>query len=386
MPPETRPDKPPTGVKRIALFTGNYNHIADGVSLTLNRLVGYLDAHGHEVMVIAPTVEEPAIEHVGNLVPIPSIPFPGRPEYRLSMGIPRTIRRRIKEFAPDIIHVATPDLVGSAALRMARRMRVPAVASYHTHFISYGKYYGIEWLEPIAIRYLRWFYGRCRQIYVPTESMIEVLRADGIDGNLMLWPRGVDHELFHPGRRSMAWRQSLGFGDDEPVVTFVSRLVLEKGLDVFAGVIERMKERGIAHRSLIVGDGPARKELEERLPDTVFVGHLSGEDLATAYASSDVFLFPSDTETFGNVVLEAMACGLPCICADATGSKSLVDHGVSGFLAPAGNADSFAESSEQLVTRADLRAAMGREALYRARNYYWNNVLARIEGYYDLLA
>src|SRR5919204_395272 len=177
---------------RIALFTGNYNHIPDGVSLTLNRLVAYLERGGAAVQVYAPTIASPPIRHAGTLVAVPSIPAPGRPEYRVSVALPRAARAAFAAFRPDIVHIATPDYLGLRALRLARAARVPTVASYHTHFTSYLRYYGLQPLEGVVWRYLRWFYARCEHLYVPTPSMTDVLRRNGIDGNLRLWPRGVD--------------------------------------------------------------------------------------------------------------------------------------------------------------------------------------------------
>ncbi len=367
---------------RIALFAGAYNHIADGVSRTLNRLVAYLEAHGAEVRVFAPTSAEPQVAHAGTLWPVRSFPLPGRSDYRVSLGLSRAMRARLAGFDPTLFHIATPDYLGLRALLLARKRGIPVVASYHTHFSSYLQYYRLSFIDGLIWRYLRWFYGQCRHLYVPSESMAKVLRERGIEHGLQLWERGVDTALFNPARRSMAWRQSLGIADDEVVVAFVGRLVKEKGLHRFAEVIEAMKARHVAHRSLIVGDGPLRAELAGRLPETLFTGHLEDEALARAYASADVFLFPSDTETFGNVTLEAMASGLPTVCADATGSSSLVEQGVTGLLARPGDPQGFFTAVERLVTDAALRRQMGQRALARARAFDWTTILERLAGYY----
>lgn len=377
--------------KRIALFTGAYNYISDGVTLTLNRLVAYLEKHGAEVLVFSPTTKKPPpIEHAGTLVSVPSIPFPGRSDYRLAIGLPRKARARLKAFDPNLLHIATPDYMGSKALRWARARGIPVVTSFHTHFgaylkyfVSYHKYYRMDLLESTAWRYGRWFYPQCEHIYVPTQSIAVELRSRGITNGLRLWPRGVDTAFFNPAKRSLAWRRAMGIDDDEVVVSFVSRLVWEKGLHVFADVIEGLEARGIRHRSMIVGEGPARARLAERLPKALFTGHLQGEALARAYASSDVFLFPSDTETFGNVTLEAMASGLPTVCADASGSNALVKDGETGFLAPPGQADAFLDAVERLATDPALRQTMGEQALARARTYEWDAAMARIAGYYE---
>jgi glycosyltransferase involved in cell wall biosynthesis len=368
---------------RIALFTGAYNHIADGVSLTLNRLVGYLENQGATVQVYAPTVPNPALQHAGTLVPVPSISAPGRPEYRVSLGLGRGAHSSLTEFRPHLFHIATPDLLGLSGLRAARRARKPVVASYHTHFASYLDYYRIGFLEGTTWGYLRWFYRQCLQVYVPTPSMAAVLEANGIDGNLRLWPRGVDSSLFNPARRSEEWRASRDIDPSVPVVAFVSRLVAEKGLDVVVSVLRGLRERQIVHRALIVGDGPERQSLQKQLPDAIFEGHQTGASLATAYASSDVFLFPSETETFGNVTLEALASGLPAVVANATGSNALVESGANGFLATPRNSEEFLDKIELLLRDNELRSRLGTEARARAERYDWSRVLAQIVSYYE---
>jgi glycosyltransferase involved in cell wall biosynthesis len=213
--------------------------------------------------------------------------------------------------------------------------------------------------------------------------MADILREHGITEGLRLWQRGVETDRFNPAHRSRDWRRTHGIADDEVVVTFVSRLVWEKGLDVYADVIEALQARDVPHRSLVVGDGPARNEIEDRLPETVFTGYLRGDALSRAYASSDVFLFPSDTETFGNVTLEAMASGLPTVCADAVGSRDLVADGTTGFLCPPGDADAFTDAVQRLVTDAETRQDMAAAALERAQTFAWDAILARMNDYYD---
>src|SRR5262245_33791057 len=202
---------------RVALFTGNYNYIKDGVSLTLNRLVDYLQRQGIAVLVVAPTGPQPAFEPVGELLSVPSFPIPSRPEYRLSLGLPAKVRRRLREFRPTLFHIAVPDFLGYRALRLAERWQVPVVASYHTRYDTYLKYYGLSALEGLGKKYLRHCSGKCRQLYPPSESMAAILREEGIAQNMQVWSRGVDTDLFNPGRRSLAWRRSLGIADDDVV-------------------------------------------------------------------------------------------------------------------------------------------------------------------------
>ena len=375
-----RSSSPP---KRVALFTGAYNHIADGVSLTLNRLVEHLEQQGVEVRVFAPTVDDPPIDHAGSLVSAPSVPLPGRSDYHFTLGLSPSIRRELEAFDPTLVHIATPDLLGQQALSYAQSADIPVVASYHTHFSSYLKYYHLDLLESALWSYLRRFYQQCEHVYVPSTAIGDALKEHGITDGLRLWQRGVEMDRFAPRKRSSAWRQARGINDNEVVVTFVSRLVWEKGLDVYARVIRQLEEKGIPHRSMVVGDGPAREDLERRLPNTTFTGFLEGDNLARAYASSDVFLFPSDTETFGNVTLEAMASGLPAVCADAAGSRDLVNHEQTGLLCEPGNVDAFTDATRRIVLDTSLRTSMSRAAHRRAQDFTWDAILSKMNRYYD---
>ena len=376
-------DPPRTAPLRIALVTSSYNFIADGVALTLNRLVGYLEKQDVEVLVFAPVGRDPAFAHQGTLMPVPSLPLPVRTEYRLALGMPGYVRRQLLDFAPDIIHIATPDFLGEAALALARARGIPAVASYHTRYETYLKHYWfLAGLEGRLTRKLRRFYGECREVYVPSDSTREALLADGLRDNFKPWPRGIDTARFNPDKRSSAWRARHGIGADELVILHVSRLVREKRLDTLTAALNRLT---VPHRIVIVGEGPDRDMAEAALPHALFTGFLDGDALATAYASSDIFVFPSDSESFGNVTLEAMASGLACVCADATGSRSLVVPGVTGFLAPADDATRFAGHITHLAQDAALRAAMGEAARARSLTFSWDETLARMLGYYRAL-
>ncbi|MFB6248348.1 MAG: glycosyltransferase family 4 protein [Salinibacter sp.] len=378
--PTSRP--PP---KRVALFAGAYNHIADGVALTLNNLVEHLQGRGIPVRVFAPTVEDPALNHAGTLIPVPSIPVPGRSEYRCSLGLTPSVRKEIEAFRPTLFQISTPDFLGFQALRYARSAGTPVAGTYHTHFASYLRYYNLGMLEPVVWRYLRCFYRQCDHVYVPTTAMMEVLRDHGIEEGLRLWQRGVDTGQFNPAHRSLSWRQDHGIEREEVVVAFVGRLVWEKGLGTYATVIEQLERQKVPHRSVVVGDGPAREDVEARLPNTLFTGFLRGKALARAYASSDVFLFPSDTETFGKVTLEAMASGLPTVCADAAGSRDLVDDGTTGWRCPPDEAEAFTKAVRRLVLDASLRDRMGTAAFERAQDFALNTVHARLVRHYDEL-
>ena len=359
---------------RIALFSGNYNYVRDGANQALNRLVGYLLRQGAAVRVYAPEVAAPAFPPTGDLVGLPAFAIPGRTEYRVPLGLSPRVRRDLADFAPNIVHVSSPDPAAHRAVSWARDRRLPVLASVHTRFETYPRYYNMAFLEPVLVAMLRRFYRRCDALVAPSESMAQVLREQRMNYDIDIWSRGVDREIFNPARRDMAWRQGLGLADDEIVIGFFSRLVMEKGLDVFSDAIDELGRRGVKHRVLVVGDGPAREWFAGRLPGAVFTGFLGGADLARAVASMDVLFFPSVTETFGNVTLEAMACRLPVVVSEATGSESLVDDGQSGRMIRPGAIRQFADALQAYVADPALRAQHGAAGEARSLEFSWDRI------------
>ncbi len=368
---------------RIALFSGNYNYVRDGANRALNRLVSYLETQGVEVLVFSPTTATPAFAPAGTLVSVPSMPVPLRSEYRIAMGLSDAIRKKVEAFKPDLIHLSAPDILGYSALRYALRQGIPAIASFHTRFDTYFSYYGLPWLDKAFTKYLGHFYRHCERVYAPSESMAQEMRVNKMGRDIRIWSRGVDSNLFNPGQRDLDWRRSHGIGDDEVVMTFVGRLVLEKGLDVFANVSETLTRLGKPHRVLVVGDGPERQNFAKQVPNAVFTGFLSGQELGRAYASSDIFLNPSTTETFGNVTLEAMATGLPVVCANATGSQSLVRHGTNGFLCDPLSLEDYSFYVGKLLEDAELRGAMSKASLQASKAYDWDQVMNKLMVQYS---
>jgi glycosyltransferase involved in cell wall biosynthesis len=362
------------GQLRIALFSGNYNYVRDGANQALNRLVDFLLREGAAVRIYSPTVEQPAFEGVGDIVSVPATAIPGRPEYRLPLRIPAAVRRDLEEFAPNVIHVASPDIVAHRAISWARARRIPVVASVHTRFETYLGYYHLQWLEPTVRAILRRFYRRCDALVAPAESTAAILHAQRMNGDISIWTRGIDRRQFHPARRSDAFRAAHGIARGDVVVAFLGRLVLEKGLDVFADAVEAARQRGAALKVLAIGDGPARAWFAARLPDAVFTGELTGDSLATALASADVFLNPSVTETFGNVTLEAMACALPVVAARASGATSLVQDGRTGTLADPHAIDEFAAALCAYAADPALRARHGAAGLAFAETMDWDEI------------
>ncbi|MEO8175813.1 MAG: glycosyltransferase family 1 protein, partial [Sphingomicrobium sp.] len=344
----------------------------DGANQALNRLVDYLMRQGAQVRVYSPTVANPAFKATGHLVSVPSVPIPLRPEYRIPLALTPRIRRDLAEFAPNIVHIASPDVVAHRAVSWARRRNITTIASIHTRFETYLAYYHLEFLEPSARAIMRRLYRRCDAILAPADSMAAVLRAQRMNRDISIWTRGVDREQFRPNRRDMEWRRSLGIEDDALVVCFLGRLVMEKGLDVFVDAIDALAARKVNYRVLVIGHGPARGWFEQRLPNAVFVGQQTGTDLARGLASSDVLLNPSITEAFGNVTLEAMACALPVVAALAIGASNLVREGETGILIEPSDTDAFADALEAYAKDPELRHRHGQAGLEDAKLRNWD--------------
>jgi phosphatidylinositol alpha 1,6-mannosyltransferase len=359
---------------RVALFSGNYNYVRDGANQALNRLVGYLLSHGIQVRVYSPTVEHPAFAPTGDLVGVPAIPIPGRSEYRLPVALPARVRRDLDRFNPNLVHVSSPDIVGHRAVTWARKRKIAVVASVHTRFETYLEYYHLQALEPLVRAGLRRFYHRCEVVLAPAPSTAAMLREQRMNRDIAIWTRGIDRRQFNPERRDMEWRRTQGIADDEMIIAFLGRIVMEKGLDVFADAIHALAPLGLKHRVLAIGDGPARPWFQQQLPDAMFTGQLTGPDLARALASADVFLNPSVTEAFGNVTLEAMACALPVIAAESTGATNLVRSGVTGTLVDGSNPDEFAAALAAYARDPKVRRRHGQAGLKVAMTMDWDTI------------
>lgn len=367
---------------RIALFSGNYNYTRDGANQALNRLMGYMLRQGAAVRVYSPTTDTPAFEPTGDLVSLPSFPLPGRSEFQFPLGLPGDVRRDLESFTPNIVHISSPDVSSHRAVSWARAHGVPVLSSVHTRFETYPRYYGLGFTEPLVEAILRRLYRRCDALVAPSQSMIETLREQRMHSDISLWTRGVDRTIFASAKRDLSWRRGIGIADDEIVLVFLGRLVMEKGLDIFADTARELRERGVPHKVLVIGDGPARGWFEKNLPGGVFVGFQSGPDLGRALASGDVFFNPSITETFGNVTLEAMACGLPVVAASATGASSLVTDGVTGRLIAPGKASDFADAIAPYCTDEALRAAHGAAGEARSKEYSWDAINQAVADVY----
>lgn len=345
-------------------------------------MVRFLESVGTKVLIIAPTIDNPPIDHAGRLVAVDSLSMPGREEYQISLGLSEPVKQEIIRFRPDLIHIATPDLAGWRALLFAKEYGFPVVSSYHTHFTSYLEYYKLKWAEPIVWGYLRWFYNRSLHTYVPSQSMIDELIRQGISSKLHIWARGIDIDRFNPSKRNQQWRLSHGIAEDDILVSFVSRLVWEKEMETLRSTFISLMNLNPKIKTVIVGDGPAGDALRNTMPNTIFTGFKTGEELPELYASSDIFMFPSITETFGNVTLEAMASGVPAVVANAQGNKSLVMNNYNGFLVTPRDVPEFVRQINKIATDSSLQKRMSSNALEFARTFTWENIFDGLMNHY----
>ena len=359
---------------RVALFSGNYNYTRDGANQTLNLLVGHLLSRGVKVRIYAPTSRTPAFPPTGDLVSAPSIKIPLRGDYKLTRGMGNRVRRDLDAFAPNLIHLSAPDRLGHKALDYAEKHGIACVASYHTRFETYMSYYGLGFLVPPMIRIQKRFYSRVDEVLPPSQMMGEILRDWGVTTPVTRWSRGVDHDRFDPARRDLAWRRALGIGDDEIAIGFLGRLVKEKGLDVFARALHTLAARGVRHKTLVVGEGPARGWFARQVPGAVFAGFQSGDDLGRAVASMDVFFNPSVTETFGNVTLEAMAAGVPVVAARASGAVGLIEDGVTGLIVSPTDIEGYADALQRFCVDDAFRRGAGAAGHAEASTYQWERI------------
>ncbi len=373
---------------RVALVTETWPPEVNGVAMTVARLADGLRERNHALQLIRPRqsrVDQPAAAAADtppfHEVLLRGLPIPRYPH--LKMGLPAkarlvslwTLQR------PDVVHIATEGPLGWSALQAAVRLKLPVVSDFRTNFHAYSAHYGIGWLKKTIVGYLRKFHNRTQCTMVPTEALRRDLAAAGFD-NLRVVARGVDTRLFNPARRSAALRAAWGADDHTRVVVHVGRLAPEKNLGVLIDAFDAMRAADPALRLVFVGDGPARKAVQARCPHAVFAGVRQGEALAAHYASADLFVFPSLTETFGNVVPEAMASGLAVLAYDYAAAAQLVRHEDSGLLAPFDESRRFVEAACRLAADRALAGRLRQAAVRSAARLGWDRIVAQVEAEY----
>jgi len=368
------------GALRVALFTDTYTPQVNGVTRTLQRLSDAIRDRGGIVRVF--TVADPGSDSDPQVTRYASTPFWAYKELRMAWPSSRLLRQQLEAFRPTIAHVATPFGLGLAGRRLALQMGIPLVSSYHTSFSAYARHYKLGAIAEVSWKFLRWFHNSAQRTYCPSQAVVDEVNARGFR-NTAIWSRGVDASQFSPRHRSLSLRAVMGADDEALVVTYVGRLAAEKGLDTATAALRIAAEQRPGKIVFsCVGDGPYADEVRRAAPQPSWIpGQLTGRHLSEAYASGDVFLFPSTTDTFGNVMLEAMASGLPVLGADVGPTRELVGT-ERGWLAPAGDAAAFARILVNLVDNRDVVMERRRAVLQFAKVNSWDRIWNRLLGDY----
>ena len=378
---------------RIAIITENFLPKLDGVTRTLARLLQHLQNNGHQVLLLGP--ESGMDTYAGaEVIGTAGVPFPFYPELKFNFFRPLFLRRLI-EFQPDIIHLVDPVILGATGLAAAQLLHIPLLSSYHTNLSAYCEYFGFSLLTKPMWYYNRFLHSQCALTFCPSLSTAAMLRLQGYS-HLRIWPRGVDTTLFHPARRSEALRSAWLAAREQPenkrILLYVGRISWEKNLDL---LVQAYQQVDTQHCHLVmVGEGPALTEIQQKLATypVTYTGYLIGEALATAYASADIFTFPSHTETFGQVVLEAMASQLPIVGLLSEGVCDLVNDGQTGLLlnghrlSEEQKVNGYIENITQLITDQHLWHNMSHAALLEAQKYSWHEAMeCLVRGYQEII-
>ena len=362
---------------RIAYFTESLPPSTDGVAKTMTRLCHSLVSNGIDFRFFSPFEPKHDIPWKNNVIRVPSVPFWLYPDYRVGIPGLQNIFRELDRFRPDLIHAASPTPLGYAGLGYARKKGLPAVSSYHTDFVSYFKYYGFGPFEHVGWSYLKHFYNRFSRIYAPSKSTAGSLKKKGFK-NVELWQRGISLNNFSPCFRSRELRRQAGVREDQLMLLFVGRMVREKDLEDLVQVHRILERDRLSFKMVFVGDGPMLPQIRKDCPGAYFTGYQYGDDLAGWYASADIFTFPSTTETFGNVVLEAYASGLPVIGVNRGGVADLIEEGQTGLIARANDPAHFARQLRGLMENPELRLRLGEQARLSVSKNSWESVNGRL--------
>jgi glycosyltransferase involved in cell wall biosynthesis len=366
---------------RIALVTETWPPEINGVAATISRVVDGLRERQHHVQVVRPRqpADGEAPRVADDQILVGSLPIPRYPHLRMGTPSGRVLRERWREQPPDVVHIATEGPLGWSALGTALRLGLPVTSDFRTNFHAYSQHYGLGWLQRPIEGYLRHFHNRAHATMVPTESLRRDLEAAGFERTTTV-ARGVDTLAFGPTHRSEALRLSWGADPADTVVLCVGRLAPEKNLDTLLLAFEAMREVNRRLHLVLVGDGPQRAEIAARCPGAVFAGQRRGDDLAAHYASADLFLFPSLTETFGNVTPEALASGLPVLAFDYAAAAQLIRPGINGALVARDDHVGFIDQAMRWAAEPRAARAMGSAARLTALGLDWSRVVGQIEA------
>jgi glycosyltransferase involved in cell wall biosynthesis len=365
---------------RVCFVTETYPPEINGVALTVARLVNGLAARGHLVSIVRPyqrVSDSSGAESSVTLVR--GLPLPGYTGLQFGLPSGGFLKWLWTRQRPDVVYVATEGPLGWSAMRAARQMNIAALSGFHTNYHSYSRHYRLGCLQALVFRYLRHLHNGTAETLVPSIDLRDRLQALGFK-NVGLLGRGVDSDLFRPQRRCEELRRSWGLTGRDLAVLYVGKIAPEKNLGLALEAFRAMRPTNSSTRFVLVGDGPLRAALQKQHPDLIFCGTQTGEQLARHYASGDIFLFPSETETFGNVTLEAMASGLAVVAYDYAAAKSHISHGETGLLVPYGDSKAFVDSATRLVRQSSLIRKLRIQARQYATSINWSYVVERFES------
>lgn len=366
---------------RVAVVTETWPPEINGVAHTLGKLVEGLRRIGHRVELVRPRQEQSdkSTPDDSEEILVRGLPIPMYPSLRIGLPAPGQLLRHWQRRMPDIVHIATEGPLGLAALNAADTLHIPVTSSFHSNFDSYSKHYGMGWVQGSLTRYLRYFHNRSQLTLVPTQALAGQLTATGYR-NVEVLARGIDTDLFNPARRSHALRVTWGARPETPVVMYVGRVAPEKNIEQVISAFSAIRHQHPGAKLVIVGDGPSRSALQKIYPQPIFTGMRTGTDLATHYASGDLFLFPSMTETYGNVTLEALASGLPVIAYDLAAAAELIQPGINGHVVPAGDSRAFTSACCTLAGQRIKLMQMREHARQSVEAHRWEAIQERLSS------
>ena len=374
--PATRPSL------RIAVVTETWPPEVNGVAMTLAKLVQGLSHRNHDVQLIRPRqtkTDSPMSDSSLEEVLMRGMPIPRYPELKLGLPSKKTLVKTWTLRRPDVVHIATEGPLGWSALQAAKVLKLPVTSDFRTNFQSYSKHYGVGWLRKPIVAYLRKFHNATACTMVPTRELMQTLSQNGF-ANLKVVSRGVDTKLFNISKRDTSLRSSWGATDDTKVLISVGRMAPEKNLDQVLKTYEALKVTGLAFKLVMVGDGPLKEQFQKRYPEIIFPGMLSQSNLAAYYASSDLFIFPSQTETFGNVTLEALASGIPVLAFDCAAARDWVQTGVNGWLVAENNPEGFAAQAVTIFNSKDLLDQITQSTRQQVVHLDWDQIAEQVES------
>jgi glycosyltransferase involved in cell wall biosynthesis len=374
--PATRPSL------RIAVVTETWPPEVNGVAMTLAKLVQGLSHRNHDVQLIRPRqtkTESPLNDSSLEEVLMRGMPIPRYPELKLGLPSKKTLVKTWTLRRPDVVHIATEGPLGWSALQAAKVLKLPVTSDFRTNFQSYSKHYGVGWLRKPIVAYLRKFHNATACTMVPTRELMRTLSENGF-ANLKVVARGVDTKLFNISKRDTSLRISWGATENTKILISVGRMAPEKNLDQVLKTYEALKHTDQAFKLVMVGDGPLRSQFQQRYPDIIFPGMLSQSNLAAYYASSDLFVFPSQTETFGNVTLEALASGIPVLAFDCAAARDWVQTGINGWLVAENNPDGFAAQAVAIFNSKDALDQITQSTRQQVVHLDWDQIAEQVES------